>query len=752
MEHIDTARMAEEQVSDAPNTDAGPEASQQVNSTVVPETSTGEPVDQATEDMVSEEIDVFQAETQVIVEEGGDVAFIDETVTEMVDEHGNPVTVDETITDVVHADGSETIIDEIVTVAADEAGDVAIVDETIVEEIDADGDVVVSDEIITDVVHADGSETITDEIVVEAVDEAGVVAVIEETIVEEIDADGNVVVSDETVTDVILADGSETITDEIVTTVADEAGDVAIVDETIVEEIDAGGDVVVSDEVVTDVILADGSETITDEVVAVAADEAGDVAIVEETMVAEIDADGHAIAVDETVTTVIDAAGDVAVVDEVVAAEIDSEGDVAIVDAVVAEVVDADGVVAMQEESVEVALLKDESGGQAAATMADFVGDFEFKPLKSGETRDGIIVSISTSEILVDVGAKSEGFILQREMERHGREYVESYEIGDSVVVYVVRPEDRDGNVVLSLARAQQERDWREAERLLEESEIFESQVIGHNRGGVICRVGKVRGFVPASQLVSKPEVAPDTDEESRWAGLVGENLWLKVVEMDRKRNRLILSERLAARERRRDRKRELLNELKKGDVREGRISSLAKFGAFVDLGGADGLIHLSELSWSRVNHPSEVVSPGQTVEVYVLNVDRERKRIGLSLRRLHPEPWSVVHEKYAVGQIVDGVITKLANFGAFARVDGTLEGLIHISELANYRVSHPREVVKEGEELKLRIVRIDPARKRMGLSLKRVEEDAYAEVDWRTGNTDDDEDVDWVDGDDFDD
>ena len=381
-----------------------------------------------------------------------------------------------------------------------------------------------------------------------------------------------------------------------------------------------------------------------------------------------------------------------------------------------------------------------------SSSMADLVDDFQFKPLKAGETRDGIIVSISPNEILVDVGAKSEGFVHQREMERLGKEYISSLSVGDSVVVYVVRPEDREGNVVLSLARAQQERDWREAERLQESTDAFDAPVIGYNRGGVICRVGKVRGFVPASQLVTKPETKGDVTEENRYASLVGRNLWVKVVELDRKRNRLILSERLASRDRRKVRKDELLGELKKGDSRKGRVSSLAKFGAFVDLGGADGLIHLSELSWSRVNHPSEVIKVGDEVDVYVLNVDRDRKRIGLSLRRLEPEPWSVVHDRYAVGQIVEGVITKLASFGAFARVDGTLEGLIHISELANHRVTHPKEVVKEGDVLQLRVIRIDPARRRMGLSLKRVAEEAYAEYDWRE-TMDDQVEEDWVEG-----
>lgn len=373
-------------------------------------------------------------------------------------------------------------------------------------------------------------------------------------------------------------------------------------------------------------------------------------------------------------------------------------------------------------------------------SMAEYVNDFQFKPLKAGEIRDGVIVSISPNEILVDVGAKSEGFVHQKELERLGKEYLESLKVGDSVVVYVLRPEDKDGNIVLSLNRAQQERDWREAERLLESGESFQSTIIGFNRGGVICRLGKARGFIPASQLVTKPEEPGDENDENRYASLVGKQVWLKVVELDRRRNRLILSERLAMREMRKYKKDMLLSELKKGDVRKGRVSSVAKFGAFVDLGGADGLIHLSELSWSRVNHPSEVVKVGDEVEVYVLNVDKDRKRIGLSLRRLEPEPWSVVHERYAVGQIVEGVITKLASFGAFARIDGTIEGLIHISELANHRVTHPKEVVKEGDQLSLRIIRIDPSRRRMGLSLKRVAEEEYAEVDWREALDDDEQ------------
>jgi small subunit ribosomal protein S1 len=486
---------------------------------------------------------------------------------------------------------------------------------------------------------------------------------------------------------------------------------IAIVEETsVVVEAEAGQDVEV---------LAAVADVVLDEDHAVA---------VEEVVVEE----DHPVAVVEMVE---EAVVEEAVVEEAVAEEAVAEDDHAV------PAVDEIEFDEFDDQTDE------DATGESMATMADLVDDFQYKPLKSGDVRDGIIVSISPSEILVDVGAKSEGFVHQREMERMGKEYLDSLSVGDSVVVYVVRPEDRDGNIVLSLSRAQQERDWRDAEALLESGEIFESAVIGFNRGGVICRVGKVRGFIPASQLVTKGEIKPDTNEENRYASMVGKSLWLKVVELDRKRNRLILSERLAQRERRRGRKDELLSELKKGDVRKGRISSLAKFGAFVDLGGADGLIHLSELSWSRVNHPNEVIQVGDEVQVYVLNVDRERKRIGLSLRRLEPEPWSVVHDRYSVGQVVEGVITKLASFGAFARVDSTLEGLIHISELANHRVTHPREVVKEGDTLNLRIIRIDPARRRMGLSLKRATEEEYAEVDWRAAEVEDDDDVatDWA-------
>ncbi len=349
----------------------------------------------------------------------------------------------------------------------------------------------------------------------------------------------------------------------------------------------------------------------------------------------------------------------------------------------------------------------------------------------TGEIRTGIVVEKRPNEVLVDIGFKSEGVVSGRELERLG-ETLELLKVGDEVPVFVMR-EDKDGNLVLSISRALAEKDWERAEELMRTQDIFECPVDSFNRGGVIVKLGQVRGFVPASQLSSIIPLPTGGDEsDERYAALLGGSLRLKVIDIDRKRNRLILSERLAMREWRRQQKEQLLDSLKEGDSLEGIISSIADFGAFGDLGGADGLIHLSELSWNRVSHPSEVVKVGERVKVQVLSVDTERRRIGLSLRRLTPQPWEVIDTTYEVGQVVRGRITKLVNFGAFARlVDTGIEGLIHISELSDRRVTHPKEVVSEGDVYDLRIIRIEGDKRRLGLSLKQALP-ASPEVDWQ--------------------
>jgi len=358
---------------------------------------------------------------------------------------------------------------------------------------------------------------------------------------------------------------------------------------------------------------------------------------------------------------------------------------------------------------------------------------------QTGEIRTGIIVDKRPNELLIDIGFKSEGIVQGRDLERLD-DLFNSLQIGDEVPVCVVK-EDKDGQVHLSISRALAEKDWETAEDLMKSQEMFDAIVETFNRGGVIARLGQVRGFVPASQLssISINGQEADDETEARLGELIGSVLKVKVIDLDRKRNRLILSERLAMREWRRKQKEQLLDSLKEGEVFQGIISSIADFGAFVDLGGADGLIHMSEMSWNRINHPSEVVAVGDKVKVQVLNVDLDKRRIGLSLRRLQPEPWAVIDSVFEIGQVVRGRITKLVNFGAFARIEENgIEGLIHISELSDKRVAHPKEVVKEGEEYDLRIIRIDTDKRRLGLSLKQaLPPEQKMEIDWEIAPSD---------------
>jgi len=355
-----------------------------------------------------------------------------------------------------------------------------------------------------------------------------------------------------------------------------------------------------------------------------------------------------------------------------------------------------------------------------------------YKTLRRGEVVDGVVVHVDRDEVLVDIGGKSEAIIPGSEIGAPGGDVHAYLKPGDQIVAYVLQPEDPEGKAVLSLARARVERGWRSIQRLYEEAQTIEAEVVEHNKGGLIVNVEGVRGFVPLSQIVDLRQ-AGQTEEvvEQRLASMRGKKLLLKVIELNRRRNRLILSERAAIQERRSREKDRLLNELQEGEVRHGRVSSICDFGAFVDLGGADGLIHLSELSWGQVSHPSQVLKEGDEVDVLVVGVDREKKKIALSLKRLQPEPWTLVAEKYHIGQLVKGRITKLATFGAFAEIENGIEGLIHISELADERIAHPRNVVREGDELLLRVIKIDPQRRRLGLSLRQAQDETeeYAPV-----------------------
>ncbi|MCC7106268.1 MAG: S1 RNA-binding domain-containing protein [Chloroflexi bacterium] len=357
-----------------------------------------------------------------------------------------------------------------------------------------------------------------------------------------------------------------------------------------------------------------------------------------------------------------------------------------------------------------------------------------YKQLRRGDVVDGVVVRVDRDEILVDIGAKSEAVVPLHEIPRWMQEG-DGLRVGQDVLAYVMQPEDPEGRVVLSLSRAQAERGWRQLEKIRESSEVIEGEVVEHNKGGLIVLVHGVRGFVPLSQIADLRR-AGEENVEQRLESMKGRAIFLKVIEINRRRNRLILSERAAMQERRQREKERLLAELQPGEVRKGVVSSICDFGAFVDLGGADGLIHLSELSWGQVTHPSQVLKLGQEVEVYVVAVDRETRKIALSLKRLQGEPWSRVSEKYQIGMDVWGKITKLATFGAFAEIEPGVEGLIHISELSDERITHPKQVVREGEDLQLRVIKVDPQRHRLGLSLRQVEYQERAEADADQGAT----------------
>ncbi len=354
--------------------------------------------------------------------------------------------------------------------------------------------------------------------------------------------------------------------------------------------------------------------------------------------------------------------------------------------------------------------------------------DWDYQEPRRGQVRVGVILSIQEQEIIVDVGAKRDGIVPSTDLQRLDAESLAELAVGQEVPVYVLRTEDQDGNLLVSLNMARQEKAWLRAKELSESGEVIEDEVIGYNKGGLVVPVGEIRGFVPASQVPGFPHGLSQEDRIQRLSDMVGKKLQVKVIEINRRKRRLILSATAAQRLWRKQQRERLLAELREGEVRSGTVSSLCAFGAFVDLGGADGLVHLSELSWRRVRHPREVLKVGDEIEVYVLRLDQEKNRIGLSLKRLQPEPWALVEDKYELGQLVEGVVTNVVDFGAFAEIEDGVEGLIHVSELADGQISHPRDVVKKGDLLLLRIIRIDTRRKRLGLSLKRVLESEWAE------------------------
>lgn len=347
-----------------------------------------------------------------------------------------------------------------------------------------------------------------------------------------------------------------------------------------------------------------------------------------------------------------------------------------------------------------------------------------------GDLRTGVITSILPHSILVDVQAKSDGIIAGNEFEDIAEEDKEAFQVGDEIPVYVLNPEDTNGNVVLSYTRAKEEQDWEKMAELLESKESIETVIEGFNKGGLLVPLGNLRGFVPGS-LISVFREKQGPTPEDRWGHLVGEKIELQVMEVKRDRRRLVLSERDAIGETREAIKDKLLEELEVGSTVSGYVSSIANFGAFVNIQGIDGLVHISELSWDHIDHPGKVVKKGQKVDVKIINIDKEERRIGLSLRALQPDPWLDEMQAFSEGGLVQGTITNLTNFGAFARLENTdIEGLIHISELSQRRIGHPKEIVSTGDTLTLRVIKIDNKKHQIGLSLAKVDDPRYASQD----------------------
>jgi small subunit ribosomal protein S1 len=360
--------------------------------------------------------------------------------------------------------------------------------------------------------------------------------------------------------------------------------------------------------------------------------------------------------------------------------------------------------------------------------MEELLDQHDYEEPQVGDIRKGIVVAITPQGVIVDLGLKRDGLVPSSDLSKLEPEEREALQINDEISIYVTNTDAPD-SLYVSIHLAQLNQDWIDAEALLESGDIIEGEVIGYNKGGAIIPFGRLRGFVPASHLSELSRGLNDRQRQQKLAKLRGEKVPVKVIEVDRRRRRLVFSQRDAQKEWEDKRKQELLKDLSEGDTITGRVSGLRDFGIFVDLGGADGLVHISELAWYRIDHPREVVKVGDEIEVYVLNINVESQRISLSRKRLLENPWDSVEQRYEQNQLVEGKITRIVDYGAFAEIEPGVEGLLHVSQLSRNQVENAREVVNEGETHLLRIVSIDPDRQRIGLSLRAV--NAHEQIEW---------------------
>ena len=340
--------------------------------------------------------------------------------------------------------------------------------------------------------------------------------------------------------------------------------------------------------------------------------------------------------------------------------------------------------------------------------------DYSYTPPRRGEIREATILQIDEREIIVDLGAKQDGIVPSQDLERMDDEFRASLSTGASVPVYVVNPRDQNDNLIVSINMGLQRYDWEKARELLKSQDAVDVRVSGYNKGGALVRWNRLEGFIPSSHLVS---LNLSLDRKDAMQELIGNTLGVKVIEVDQDRRRLIFSEREAQKEWRARRKAKLLAELNVGDVVNGVVTGLRDFGAFVNIGGADGLIHVSELAWHRVDHPRDILHIGEEIEVYVLNLDRETNRIALSRKRLLSDPWDDAQFRYHEGQLVEGYVTNVVDFGAFVALDDGLEGLLHLSEMGDGALKEPYSYVQKGDHLSLRISHLEPEKRRVGFT-----------------------------------
>ncbi len=351
--------------------------------------------------------------------------------------------------------------------------------------------------------------------------------------------------------------------------------------------------------------------------------------------------------------------------------------------------------------------------------------------LERGDIVNGTVLSIDSQGLIVDIGWKQDGIVARGDIERMGKTTAD-YQVNAEIAVAVVNLSDHEGNLILSAAQARQNEDWLRAEEFMNSETLWTGEIADSNKGGVIVSFGHLRGFVPASHVLDLPRGMKEDERIAFLQTLVSKEITVKVIEVNRKRRRLVFSQLEAEQENRAARKEALLRELEVGVSRQGVVSGLCDFGAFVDLGGADGLIHISELAWRRVRHPSQVLAVGDEVEVYILNLDAQGKRIGLSLKRLQPNPWSLVDDMYHIGQLVEGVISRLESFGAFISLEPGIEALLHVSQMSSNADENPLRHLYEGQKLLMRIISIEADRQRLGLSLTEVTAAEKAQWDER--------------------